>query len=296
MFLCEGTHDLDITNSLICLLEQLVAKMDLFPKMPQDPLDAMRACAKDRSHVSEETLGVSPGVGKQMLVSLFYGGQPAKKIESLDFTHEVQRAAIYCKWIAASVCPDEFQTLWNDSSKKNPEGSILAHLYMALQDFILFHWVKFLLAAYNPTHLSLHFDGVRISDVPEVPVLEICRRSEEYIQEHAGFTVHIREKHHNLTLHLLKQRATSMEAATFDAAHKLRQPGNCILHAMAVLQKASVSEKVLMLSDTTKLENVYMEQRRCRTYEQCVELWSCKLYPQLLPTAGPPTRTVPASS
>lgn len=281
MFLCRGTHDLDIQNSFFCLMVQLLEKLALFPCMPEDPWTAMRECAGDRARVCEETLHTSQHAGKSLLVSLFYGGQPAKKWESLDFIHQMQKASIFCRWVAASTCRDEFVKLLDDTSKRNPDVSILAHLYMALEDHVLSHWTEFLTSTFSLSHLSLHFDGVRISDVPGVSVEDICRRSEAYLEKHAGFKVHIREKKHELTLTLMKDRASSRSAATFEPDHPLRKPGNCILHAMAVLEQKGIGDKVLLLSDTSMQENVYMEQRRCRTYEQCVHLWQCKVYPRL---------------
>ena len=137
---------------------------------------------------------------------------------------------MYCRWLAASACQAEFLQLVEDGNKRNPDCSILSHLYMACEDFLLSHWVEFLTSTFNPKHVSLHFDGVRISDVPGVTVEEVCRRSEAFLEANAGFKVRIREKHHHLVLPLIRSSAGSRGGPTFTEGHTLLKPGNCILH------------------------------------------------------------------
>jgi hypothetical protein len=176
-----------------------------------------------------------------------------------------------------------------DATKKHPDGSILSHLYMACEDFILSNWVQFLTESFSLEHVSLHFDGVRISKVPGVSVEDICRRSEYHIEQRTGFKVRIREKKHRQVLQLLEASAKETASPLFEDGHFLRQPGNCILHGLAVLDRANLVEKVLSSSDSSRPENAYMQQRKSRTYEQAAKLWSCQLNPVVLRYEDMPT-------
>ncbi len=131
---------------------------------------------------------------------------------------------------------------------------------MACEDFVLSHWTHFLLSTFQPNHLSLHFDGVRISDVPNVSVEELCRRSEAYIEAHAGFKVRIQEKRHAFTLALLEEKAIRRGPARFEADHISRKSGNCILHALACAHALPSHENITLASDIARPETVYLHQ------------------------------------
>lgn len=193
--LLPGTHDLDIENSLFCLCSQLLSKMSPQPAMPEDAQEALVSCCKDRAGVCSK-MGASISEGKRLLVSLFYGATLPKRFQSLEDLHELQKAAIYAKWVASSALPEEYQTVKEQEDKRSPEASLLAHFYFACEDFILSQWVDFLQKTWKFKHLSLHYDGVRVSSLPGVDVADICKQCEEHIAAATGFEVRIREKHH----------------------------------------------------------------------------------------------------
>ena len=288
MFLFQGTHDLDIENSVFTILAQLLPKLELSPSLPDELSELLSRCATERAAVCGD-LGLSVPAGKKVLTAILYGGHPPKSLESHNIIQELQRLSLYLRWVAASACPNEFQQFCEDGAKRNPDSSILSHVYMACEDFVLSHWTHFLLSTFQPNHLSLHFDGVRISDVPNVSVEELCRRSEAYIEAHAGFKVRIREKRHALTLALLDDKAIRTGPSRFEADHILRSPGNCILHALACAHAVPSHEKVALVSDIARPETAYLHQRGCRTYKQCVDLWGHELFAVPLKDVMEPT-------
>ena len=289
MFLFQGTHDLDIENSVFTLLAQLLPRLELSPSLPDELFELLRRCAMERAAVCEKDLGLTIPAGKKVLTAILYGGHPPKSLENNNIIQDLQRVSLYLRWVAASACSNEFQQFCEDGAKRNPDSSILSHVYMACEDFVLSHWTHFLLSTFQPNHLSLHFDGVRISDVPNVSVEEICRRSEAYIEARAGFKVRIREKKHALTLALLEEKALRVGPARFEADHILRKSGNCILHALACAHALPSHEKIALVSDTARPETVYLHQRGCRTYKQCVDLWGHELFALPLKDSTEPT-------
>ena len=201
---------------------------------------------------------------------------------------KLQRASVYYKWIAVSTLTDEFLEFCDEASgKKNPESSILAHLYMACEDYVLTEWCKFLLTTYTPAHLSLHFDGVRISATAQASAAQICEQSEKHILETTGFSVKIREKKHLHVLEMLAAAAKTTSPPKFADDHKLRQAGNCIPHALACLGAASQEKVMAKLSQDSLPENVYMKETRGRTYKQSSVLCECELHPMLFLEKAP---------
>jgi hypothetical protein len=287
--LLPHTHDLDIENSLFSLMHQLLTRLGLNPSMPEECREALNACWTDRTGICSK-LCVPAAEGKQLLVSIFYGGGFPRAMQGIDLLHDLQKAAIYCKWVAVAALPDDFKDVQRDETKKNPEASLLAYLYCACEDFILSHWLEFLQKTLTPKHLSLHFDGVRVAAMHNIDVDDICRQCEHHIAEKTGFHVRIKEKKHRYILEILHAKAIETKDPRFHDAHRLRQTGNCIPHSLACLE-ALPDDKEAALADMANPHNVHMQQRGCRTYEQCVELLGCKLRPVL-----PQQQDLPAGS
>ena len=273
------THDLDIENSLFTLICQLLQKLDLTPGMPQDAWDALLQCRTERSRICREVLSVCPTRGKKLLVAILYGGTVPAHLQNLDFVHDLQKASLYCRWAAASTMPAVYTKLLEEKEKPHPEASVLSYLYTACEDFILSHWADFLQTTFGPNHLSLHYDGVRISAVPGMSIEDVCSRSEAHILEKTGFSVRIREKKCFLVLEWVKQIGKK-ECPMFSADHILCKRGNCIPHALAAAGIFN-GEDVGLLEESSSPHNVHMQQRGCRTYKQCMQMFECSLYPQL---------------
>ncbi|CAJ1456297.1 unnamed protein product, partial [Effrenium voratum] len=286
--LLSGTHDLDIQNSVFSLLSQLMEKLCLQPTVPQEVAEVMQTCGKARDSVCKSVLKMSKEEGKKALTAILYGGGAAPSLQGIEFVQKLQRASVYYKWIAVSTLTDEFLEFCDEASgKKNPESSILAHLYMACEDYVLTEWCKFLLTTYTPAHLSLHFDGVRISATAQASAAQICEQSEKHILETTGFSVKIREKKHLHVLEMLAAAAKTTSPPKFADDHKLRQAGNCIPHALACLGAASLEKVMAKLSQDSLPENVYMKETRGRTYKQSSVLCECELHPMLFLEKAP---------
>ena len=278
VMLLDQTHDLDIENCLFTLLPQLLEKLKLDPPMPPDALAAFAQCRSQRTKVCADVLQLPLHVGKELLVSILYGGHVSGKLVRHDFVQSLQRASMYCKWAAASSLPEEFASFVEDTTKKNPDSSVLAYLYMAAEDYVLSHWCDHLLT-FSPTHLSLHFDGVRISPLQGISIEEVCKQSASYILDKTGFKVTIREKRHETVNALIKKAAACAKRAPFPTDHVYCVPGNCIPHALASLG-AITEEKVSLLTEACP-DNAYMQQRGCRTYLQCSNMFHCSFSPVL---------------
>jgi hypothetical protein len=177
------------------------------------------------------------------------------------------------RWLAISLLEDEFHRFRSANvNKKNPDMSILSHLYLAAEDYILTACVTFL-ETVKPAHLSLHFDGVRVSLVGDYSVTEICKACESHIQAATGFRVHIREKQHRTVLQAIEQKALQEPKMTTNQC-QLEKHGNCIPAAIAAIlgRQAFVEEAIAAESHET---------RPHRSYGECEGLCKVKLIPYL---------------
>ena len=109
---------------------------------------------------------------------------------------------------------------------------------------------------FHPQHLSLHYDGVRISTVDAVSIADVCTQSEAYIKRMTGFEVRIREKTHKLVLQAMKEAAVA-GPAVYAADDVLCKAGNCIPHALACLEMLEPGH-MYMLNNGTDQNNVYI--------------------------------------
>jgi len=124
----------------------------------------------------------------------------------------------------------------------------------------------------KPSHLSLHFDGIRVSrqwvDAHFPSVADLCAQSQEKISEATGFSVRVAEKIHSDLLTLLRARvATESVEAVDDPA--LHSPGNCIPCALWHLRNM-LPDRVAAVWDSGFLENAIAMASRLRTYRSCL--------------------------
>ncbi|CAK9044838.1 Uncharacterized protein SCF082_LOCUS25417, partial [Durusdinium trenchii] len=112
-----------------------------------------------------------------------------------------------------------------------------------------------------------------------ISIEEVCKQSASYILDKTGFKVTIREKRHETVNALIKKAAACAKRAPFPTDHVYCVPGNCIPHALASLG-AITEEKVSLLTEACP-DNAYMQQRGCRTYLQCSNMFHCSFSPVL---------------
>lgn len=145
-------------------------------------------------------------------------------------------------------------------NKKNPDMSILAHLYQAAEDYILSEWVVFL-QTLKPTHVSLHFDGVRVALPHDMDTQELCDLSQKHIEMKTGFQVHIREKRHRSVLQLIKN-SSEQAPAMGTGESLLEKDGNCIPAAIASLlgSRALVEQAVAAESEAATIRSYKLRE------------------------------------
>ena len=221
--------------------------------------------------------------GKQLLLKIFNGGSIPDWLEAgKPFLTKLQKASIYLRWAAISLLPDAFAKFERpESDKKHPDSSVLSHLYYIAEDFILSSWSEFLLGL-KPSHISLHYDGVRVSKPSDMSAEDLCRTSQEHIKAKTGFDVCVREKHHLTVLQHLRQIASSVRGSSLAQGSCLFLDGNCIPAAVALLFN-TVARVEKFVSNVNLSANKAFQQSGCRSYAEIQEMLGLSVIP--LPAA-----------
>ena len=113
------------------------------------------------------------------------------------------------RWVATSVLPELHDTMVADSGRKWPEATVFHHMWTMVEDACVEAWIEFA-RKLSPSHLSLHFDGIRI-DSASVPDRDaFAKESARHIQRSIGVEVVIVEKVHRTFLELLRPADASL--------------------------------------------------------------------------------------
>ncbi len=126
---------------------------------------------------------------------------------------------------------------------------------------------------FSPTHLSLHYDGLRIDrgTVKAAGSTDLmCQKSVSAILASTGYHVTIVEKQHLYFVDLLRSRDPEERSGTQAPPHLL-QNGNCIPLAIARVQ-----DSIAHIAEAVK----QAPEARTRTYRDCQAI--CQVTQRLL--------------
>ena len=310
--LAAKSLDLDVENSVFTLMYQLIEKLTIRPPPPDYVKETLRQCAKERDRVCREILktskasmcpclcavrdssnvcrsvwfrlSASQADGKSKLIKVFNGGGiPSSEGAATSFFENLSRVSIYCRWLAISCFPDEHARFQQpETKKKNPDSSILSYFYHALEDVVLSAAADYLLGQ-NPKHLSLHYDGVRVSPAESGTTEEVCNKLQEHVKQTTGFDVVVREKVHRTVLQIILEEATSKRVSVLSPNSVLRGTGNCIPAAVSLLleRTSDVEQAVVADSQGQGAESRAPTRPSTRSYRECEKLLGVNLIPHL---------------
>lgn len=272
------TMDLDIKNCCLKLTLQLVEKTEPSPSMPEDILAVLQEWLQSRDEVCKDMLQVSTSEGKKIINAVLNGGSPPERLKDCTFVRKMQKASAYLRWFACSLLAEDYKDLLTRDDKAFPSATAFHYMWTAVEDFVLEQWLEFV-KQQRPTHVSLHFDGVRVNrDITEGSVESFLRQSEQHIKANTNFSVDLVCKEHSHTQELICNAATKTEDLT-DLPDLFVQDGNCVPCALWHLCDNTSQFETIFSSDCP--ENKYMSERKHRTYKQCSALVGQQLQPCL---------------
>ena len=201
--LIPETVDLDIENAMFTLLYQIV--LALKTEFPREQLETHRRCAQERDSVIQTELRTTRSRGKEILNKVMNGGSPPEEIKGSPFCVMLQSLAVLLQWVAVDLLPDVYDRCQRER-KAHPEASTFFYLWSAAEDYVMQAWLE-RLRQFNFAHVSLHYDGVRVSAPLPTPVDSFCSSCAEAILKRTKFNVCIRQKEHLTFVQSLPLRA-----------------------------------------------------------------------------------------
>ncbi|CAE7313439.1 unnamed protein product, partial [Symbiodinium microadriaticum] len=164
-----------------------------------------------------ETLKLSLSEGKHLLQKVLNGGAPPDKLAKNLFIEELQRASLFCRWVAATMLKN---IAWEDlvRLKDKPDMSVLTYFWNIAEDLVIESWIR-RMEPLQSKHMSLHFDGIRVDrDITQPDVEVFCASCSDAIFKDTGLSVRIRVKEH-YTFYGLLQQASTMASLTEGPEH-----------------------------------------------------------------------------
>ena len=226
----------DVENAYFTLMWQLVQKLKPLVVMLEGSYKTLQRCAEARDEIIENELQLPKRQGKQILLEIVNGGGPPEELANKEVLIDLQQVSLWLKWLAMTNLPELYDHC--EKAKSSPENSIVASLYQSIEDLVLTSWIGYL-STLDLTHLSLHFDGVRVEGRRSINIEEICRHSEDWIGKETGFSVNIKEKKHMLFQELLAHRGEVSSVVELDPIFK--ESRNCIFACLAYLTGKQVA-------------------------------------------------------
>ena len=273
----DHTVDLDIQNCCLTLVYQIVQKLRPDPALPEDLGIVFNQVANKRAEFIAR-LGLQSAEGKEVLNTVFNGGAAPKKLRDNETIKQLQRIALYVRWVACNLLHDDYMSLDDNKTKTFPAATIMSLMWHAIEDRILHVWSEHVLRG-RPKHLSLHFDGLRVSRDVIQNMDEYIRSCEEAISSKTRFSVKIVAKKHGNLIQLVQDEGTLVNKIT-TLPDLLKAQGNCIPCSVWHAIPTTKADVVAALQDGGRQENVEAKRTGYRTYRSVaamvkIDLTSC---------------------
>ena len=226
----EGhTVDLDICNCCVSIVHQVIAKLQPTPALPTDLQTFLDDLARSRQTVIRR-LGLTTSQGKQLINKMLNGGAAPDSLKDNEDIKKLQRLSLYLRWIACNVLHADYLSLADVASKTFPSATIFSLMWTCIEDWILDVWTSHISHA-RPAHISLHFDGVRVSADVAPDLGEFIDGCRKHILDVTGFDVEIARKQPQTVFQCIRD-AVKSDAGARQVPDLLCREGHCIPCAM----------------------------------------------------------------
>ena len=273
----EHSIDLDIQNCAFTLLFQILQQASPSPPMTDDLQNFLEELAWRRQDVIAR-LPTTNAEGKELLNVVLNGGNAPNNLQDHPDIQKLQQISVYFRWLACNLLYDDYMSLKDNPKKTFPTASMLSLMWTAVEDWILDVWSEYVLSLspQPPAHLSLHFDGLRISKSFVSDESAFIASCEQHIAEKTGFKVKIIRKHLKCVFDCFRDDAETCTLLT-NVPEVCMARGNCIpcsmWHAMPFLRSGIEAA----LQDPDKKANQDFGTQGCREYGQTASLLGANL-------------------
>ena len=266
------TVDLDIYNCCLTLVQQIITKTKPEPSLPDDLLALLDDIVKNRSDFIKK-LGLNVVQGKNVINTVFNGGTPPANLKNHELVLGLQKLSQYTRWMACNMLHQHYMSHGDNKQKTFPSATIMSLMRTSVEDMVLRSWTdQGLNSPARPKHVSLHFDGLRVSTNHVGNVQEYIKGCEKAAQEHTGFSVTITVKQHMSFIELVKNRGSHANALS-NVPQPLLEKGNCIPCALWHVVPLSRPTIVAVVSDGS-LANAEALKLKYRDYRSMAKMCS----------------------
>ena len=271
------TLDLDIHNCAFQVLHQIIQKTQPKPALPKDLADVFEEVTTKRSTFLAR-LNVDAAEGKHVIHTVLNGGAPPENLKKNEAMSSLQKISLYIRWVAMNLLYDDYMSLKENKDKTFPSASIMSLMWQSVEDMIVQAWAEHVIAL-KPKHISLHFDGIRVSKEVASNVESHIEECQEVIKEKTGFTVSIVRKTHGTFRELVAERGTPC-AAGKNIPQQLLMAGNCIPCSLWHCFQTSRTAIAASIQDPTQNGNEEAKNLGYRSYRSVaatngIELVGC---------------------
>ena len=274
--LASHSADLDIENCCLCLTYQILQKIKPAPALPNHLWNLLEELAHRRSDFIQK-LNTNHTDGKHLVNTVLNGGSIPDKFKENENMRQLQKLSLYLRWVACNIFYDDYISLKDQKNKPFPSATTYSLMWHAVEDQILQCWSEHVLSANpRPAHISLHFDGMRISRASISNVQQYCLSCEQAIQERTSFKVKIVEKKAKDFISGIQAHAERVETPKA-LPEKITRSGNCIpcaLWHMAPLLRTTITTS---LHNDELAENKEASSAGCRSYRSAIALYKADL-------------------
>ncbi|CAE7836607.1 unnamed protein product [Symbiodinium sp. CCMP2592] len=278
------TTDLDISNCCLTLVQQILQKLEPQPALPEELAALLDDIVQRRTDFLSE-LDLHLVGGKELINTVFNGGSPPDELKGHSRIKKLQKLSLYVRWVACNILYSDYMSLQDSKQKEFPSATIMSLMWHSVEDAILHAWTEHVLAGpTKPRHLSLHFDGIRVSSDFISDMEDYIKGCQEAITKATSFNVTIVAKTHHCFSQLLQKRGTKANNLS-NVPTELLQPGNCVPCGLWHIVPLSRQSIVAAIGNKDLPENANVGTTKYRSYrsmaQMCdVDLVACVGLPQ----------------
>jgi hypothetical protein len=268
------TIDLDICNCCPTILHTLIKLMQPSPAMPEEIQTTLQSIALDRAAFIR-SLGVTTSEGKQLINTVLNGGCIPDQFKTHSDMLRLHKLSLYLRWFACNALYEDYTMLGDKKSKTFPSATALHVLWTAVEDWAIGVWAEYLLTL-QPAHMSLHFDGIRVSHACTSDIDKLIQESEQVIAEKTGFSMKIAHKKQAGMVQLFKVLAETVSEIR-NVPKLLLQKGNCIPCAIWHIMARHRAAIEAGISDTKHHANAQAAELGYRDYRSTAKMFAVNL-------------------
>ena len=274
VILAPDLHEWDVKACAITLLTQMMTRIKPVLDHQTCEFNCLSEYLANRTDI-HASISPSPAKAKQIVLGVLNGMRIPEHLNDHAFLNSLKREGRLLRWIACTLNPTFHTTILEHSDKEWPEATTFFYTWSAVEDWVIEALSTFAMAL-HPSHLSLHYDGIKIDPACYTSNAEVFRQSaESYIADATGYNVTLERKESSFLLDLMVRKSHfDVLYAEDDVFNRL---GNCTPAALSHIRGncSAIRDELKRRIKANKDAETYGS----RSYRSCMSQFGCVLCP-----------------